>query len=58
MSENLKTYEIYVRESANSLKIVRHTCQAENQKQAQEIFVERLGNGLVVAGPNLAKTPS
>lgn len=55
MSENLKTYEIFLRESATSLKIVRETCQAANIKEAQQFFEQTYGNGRTVAGPNLVK---
>lgn len=56
MSDNLKTYEIFVRESVSSLKIERHTCQAENIKEAAAIFEQEYGNGRTVAGPSLVKT--
>ena len=55
MSENLKTYEIFLRESVTSLKIVRETCQAANIKEAQQFFEQTYGNGRTVAGPNLVK---
>ena len=55
MSDNLKTYEIFLRESLTSLKIVRETCQAANIKEAQQIFEQQHGNGRTVAGPNLVK---
>lgn len=58
MSDNLKTYEIFLRESATSLKIVKHTCQAANIKEAQAYFEQQYGNGLVVAGPSLVKSVS
>jgi hypothetical protein len=55
MSDNLKTYEVFMREAANSIKVVRHTCQATNIREAQKIFEETYGTGRVVAGPNLVK---
>jgi len=55
MSDNLKTYEIFLRESTTSLKIVRHTCQAANIKEAQAHFEQTYGVGRTVAGPNLVK---
>lgn len=55
MSDNLKTYEVFMREEANSIKVVRYTCQAENVREAQKIFEETYGIGRVVAGPNLVK---
>lgn len=55
MSENLKTYEIFLRESATSLKIVRETCQATGIKEAQAYFEQTFGNGRTVAGPSLVK---
>lgn len=58
MSDNLKTYELFVRESSTSLKIVRHTCQASNIKEASAIFEQAYGSGLVVAGPSLVKLPA
>ena len=55
MSENLKTYEIFLRESATSLKIVRETCQATGIKEARAYFEQTFGNGRNVAGPSLVK---
>jgi hypothetical protein len=55
MSDNLKTYEIFLRESLTSLKIVRETCQAASIKEAQAHFQATYGNGRTVAGPNLVK---
>lgn len=55
MSDTLKTYEIFLRESTTSLKIERQTCQAANIKEAREIFEQEYGNGRTVAGPSLVK---
>ncbi len=55
MSDNLKTYEIILRESLTSLKIVRETVHAANIKEAQAYFERTYGNGRTVAGPNLVK---
>jgi hypothetical protein len=56
MSDNLKTYEIFLRESTTSLKIERHTCQAVNIKEAREFFEQTYGAGRTVAGPSLVKS--
>ena len=57
MSDNLKTYEIFLRESTTSLKIERKTCQAVNIKEATAIFEQEHGSsGRTVAGPSLVKT--
>jgi|LauGreDrversion4_2_1035121.scaffolds.fasta_scaffold1242651_2 hypothetical protein len=56
MSDNLKTYEIFLRESTTSLKIVRETCQAASIKEARDHFEQTYGNGRTVAGPSLVKT--
>jgi hypothetical protein len=57
MSDNLKTYEIFLRESTTSLKIERQTCQAANIKEATAIFEQEYGSsGRTVAGPSLVKT--
>jgi hypothetical protein len=55
MSETLRTYEIYIRESATSLKIERHTHQAATIKEAREFFEQTYGSGRTVAGPSLVK---
>jgi hypothetical protein len=58
MPDNLKTYEIFLRESTTSLKIERHTCQAANIKEATEFFEKEYGAGRTVAGPSLVRLPS
>jgi hypothetical protein len=55
MPDNLKTYEIFLRESLTSLKLERHTCQAINIKEATAIFEQAYGSGRTVAGPSLVK---
>jgi len=58
MAENLKTYEIFLRESTTSLRIVRETCQAVGIKEAQRYFEQTFGVGRTVAGPSLVKNPN
>lgn len=55
MSDTLKIYEIFLRESMTSLKLERHTCQAINIKEAAAIFEQEYGIGRTVAGPSLVK---
>jgi len=47
-------YQIYLRkkEPPGTLEIVEDFCDAKNRQEAQQIFEERHGFGLVVAGPN------
>ena len=58
MPDNLKTYEIFLRDSITSLKFKRYTCQAANIKEAREFFEREYGTGRTVAGPSLVKSPS
>lgn len=47
-------YQIFLRkkEPVGTLEIVQDFCEAKNREEAQKIFEERHGFGLVVAGPN------
>ncbi len=50
----MHTYHIIFRkpEPVGTLEIAEDFCEAKNREEAQKIFEERHGQGLVVAGPN------